>query len=520
MIKSSLNLFKSLSEELDPGKLQRKFLQSLLKLQDVERGSIWIKKDDKFICIEAAGGKGKNIKGIRIDANEPSIVGWVIENGKMTISDPVTDDRHYRGIENKLSVKSSLILCFPLLLRNREVYGAVQIIDTSPGKSKINLDHLYLDHLQELVDIGSLALNNAITFNRQLKETQSLKHTLEEIRATEIIIGQNSNFVQSLELAKNYAKTDFPVLITGESGTGKELMANRIHQLSKRSHKPFFVQNCSAIPETLLESELFGYKKGAFSGASRDKTGLFEAAHKGTVFLDEIGDMPVNLQARILRVIQNNEIKMLGDPKVKYVDIRIVSATNRNVKKLVENNQFRQDLFFRLSVLPLHIPPLRHRTDDIPMLLNHFLNKEALKLDIPPKKFHPDALQQMMSHSWPGNIRELENFVRYLLVVINHDYIKPDDIPIHFFNVNSIQKNETSYSPDNSSNEFPPPTANRFPNPVIQFGEYSWEEVEKAYVNFLLTKYSYNITKAAKMSGINRSTFASRMKRLDIKTNR
>ena len=519
MDKSSFNLFKSFSRELDPDKLQRKFLLALTKLQNVERGSIWIEKDDRYLCIEAVGLKSERIKGISISAGRPSIVGWVIENGKMTVADPRKDTRHYKELEEDLAVKSSLILCFPLFLRENKVYGAVQVIDTDPRRDRLNLDKKYLSNIQDLINIASIALSNAIIYNKQLRETQSLKHTLQEIRSEGVIIGQSPPFLKSLELTRSYAMTDFPVLITGESGTGKELASARIHQLSARKHKPFIVQNCSAIPETLLESELFGYRKGAFSGATKDKRGLFEAANDGTVFLDEIGDMPLKLQARILRVIHNGEIKPLGESHVKQVDIRIISATNRDIKKMVADNEFRQDLYYRLSVLPLHLPPLRERKQDIPLLSNHFLKREALRIDITPKKIQSDAMQCLISYLWPGNIRELENLIRYLLVVTNEEYIESKDLPSHFRNKGQSFSGDvhtfTSGHGEHSAGIMNRPHASEH----TLFGNKSWGEVETAYVLYLLRKNNLNIAWAARDAGINRSTFVSRMKRLGINKN-
>jgi transcriptional regulator with GAF, ATPase, and Fis domain len=508
-------LFKSFSEELDPDELQRKFLHAVLRLQNVERGSIWIKKNNKYLCIEAAGRQCENILGAEIDEDQQSVVGWVIENGRMTISNPNKDPRHYKEFEENLSVKSRLILCFPLFLRNNNVYGAVQLIDTSPENDRINLDSSYLGHIQDLVNIGSLALSNAILFSKQQEETQALKSTLEEIRNSEILVGQSPSFHSCMEMIRSYARTEYPVLITGESGTGKELISREIHRLSTRRDKPLLVQNCSTIPENLLESELFGYKKGAFTGAVKDKVGLFEAAEGGTVFLDEIGDMPLNLQARILRVIQNSEIKPLGETSVKKIDIRIISATNKRIKNLVDIGEFREDLFYRLSVLPLHLPPLRERQEDIPLLMNHFMNREAIKTNIQVKIRTTETMRFLMAYHWPGNIRELENLVRYLLVTTENDCIIPQDLPIQF---------TTKWHPPVVKKMLPPVEndsshANQ-PNILtdgMDFDNVSWDEVEKKYALYLLQKHHWNVTWAARDAGLNRSTFASRMKRLGIR---
>mgnify|MGYP001556382667 CR=1 FL=1 len=324
MNRSNLELFK----ELNPEALQKKFLNSLLKIQNVQRGSIWIKKAGNYECIEAAGTESDQIKGVTLDPDNPSVVGWVIENRKMTVAETRSDRRHYREVEEKLAVKSSMILCFPLFFRDKKVYGAVQIIDTTPEKSRLNLDSAYLEQLQNLVDVCSIALSNAILYSTEKKKTLTLKSALKDNRNKANIIGHSGEFQKCISLVKSYAETEFHVLITGESGTGKELIAEKIHRESPRKNNPFLVQNCSAIPETLLESELFGYRKGAFTGANQDKVGLFEAANGGTVFLDEIGDMPMSIQASLLRILQKNEIKPLGDTQVRHIDVRIVAATN------------------------------------------------------------------------------------------------------------------------------------------------------------------------------------------------
>ncbi|MBF0411931.1 MAG: sigma 54-interacting transcriptional regulator [Desulfamplus sp.] len=552
MIKSSFDLFKSFAGELDPAILQKKFLLALLKLQNVERGSIWIKKNKSYHCIEAAGTESESIIGIDIDERQKSIVGWVIENGRRTVADTQSDARHYKELEDNIAVKSSLILCFPLFLNdttgydnkttydkvNKTVYGAVQIIDTTPEKSCVNLDEKYLNYLQNLVDIGSVALSNAVIYSQKVQETESLKVTLQKLRAgTTTIVGQSKKFQACMNLVKSYAASDFHVLITGESGTGKELVAQEIHRLGSRRDKPFLVQNCSAIPESLLESELFGYKKGAFSGAVKDRKGLFEAAEGGTVFLDEIGDMPFNIQAAILRVLQNNEVKPLGSNEVTHVNVRIISATNRDIKQMVVENRFRQDLFYRLSVLPIELPPLRERREDIPLLIRYFFKSESLKTGVQEKKLKPDAMQKLISWSWPGNIRELENLIRYIMVVTDDgtesEYIGADLIPNHFFqtviheefskcstgyNVNypirqsQIEQNQTMNNQIRISNQID--TNSRY---KIDFGNQTWDELEENYIRFLLKKNNWNVTWAAKASGLNRSTFASRMRRLGIR---
>jgi transcriptional regulator with GAF, ATPase, and Fis domain len=506
------DLFRSLSEELEPRRLQRKFLSALLEMQDVSRGSIWIRKGDGYKCVEALGEQSGSIQGLYIGPGDPSIVGWVIENRQMTVAEPSADGRHHGAVEDGLNVKSSKILCFPLFLRDGTVYGAVQIIDTSPDKSRLNLDSGYLDNIQKLIDVGSIALSNAVVYRQKHEETESLKHTLEQIQGESRLIGQGPAFQQARELMESYALTEYPVLITGESGTGKELFARRIHQLSHRRDEPFLVQNCSAIPETLLESELFGYTKGAFTGAVKNRDGLFEAAHGGTLFLDEIGDMPLNLQARILRVIQDGEVKPLGANRARQVDVRIVSATHRNLTKMVSEDRFREDLFYRLSVLPLPLPALRERLEDIPLLLKHFMNHEAAKMLMPPKRLSREAVDLLTTYGWGGNIRELENFVRYILVTSEKELIEGKDLPPPMTDVGQRRRRtDRRRPPDRSFSEEEPGHFQPVP-----FDRRSWEEVERDYVLYLMKTSNWNITRAAKTAKVNRSTFVSRMRRLGV----
>jgi transcriptional regulator with GAF, ATPase, and Fis domain len=507
MFRPGIELFK----ELDPEALQKKFLNSLIKIQNVRRGSIWIQKKETYVCVEAAGAESESIKGVVLENTRPSIVGWVIDNKQMTVAETKSDRRHYREVEDEFAIKSSQILCFPLFLGEKEVYGAVQIIDTTSEKTRLNLDKEYLETLQNLVDICSIAMGNAIMFSREKKKTLHLKSALSRIQKENLIIGQSNSFQKSMGLVKSYADTDFHVLITGDSGTGKELVAERLHNRSSRSEKPFLAQNCSAIPETLLESELFGYKKGAFTGATRDRAGLFEAADGGTVFLDEIGDMPMSTQAGLLRVLQKNEIKPLGETKARRVDVRIVAATNKDIKKMIADNSFRQDLYYRLSVLPVHLPPLKDRREDIPLLVKHFLETEAIKAGTKEKKVLPDAMQYLVAYHWPGNIRELENLIRYLMVTTPSESIGADNLPIHLREQQADM--EDPYSSAGLPQTLPD---NEF---MVDITGLTWPGLEKTYVNFLLKKHNWNITWAAKASGINRSTFASRMRKLSIKRN-
>ena len=239
-----------------------------------------------------------------------------------------------------------------------------------------------------------------------------------------------SNSMKSIfKLAEKISNYNSTVLITGESGTGKELVARGIHLSGNRSERPLVTVNCGGIPENLLESEFFGYKKGAFTGADRTKKGLFEEADGGTIFLDEIGELPQALQVKLLRVLQESEIRMIGDTKTKKIDVRVIAATAKELEEEVSTGGFRQDLFYRLNVLPITIPPLRTRNEDIPLLVQHFMNKFNKSLNKQVKGLEPDAMSMLLRHKWPGNVRELENVIERALVLVDGDILTLEHFP-------------------------------------------------------------------------------------------
>ena len=505
----SYDFFQALFEETDPDSLRARFLSSLLEIQRVERGSIWIRREQGYLCVEAAGTGSEKVAGLTLGLDRPSVVGWVIEQGRMTVARPGRDSRHFGELEADLDIKSTAILCFPLILRSGRVYGAVELIDTSRGGDRLNLDSDYLGELQRMIDIGALALSNSLDLRDQTRENRNLKRLLFSLRGEESLIGRAESFTAALKTAEDYARTDFPVLITGPSGTGKELLARRIHATSGRSEKPFLVQNCSSIPSELLESELFGYRRGAFSGADQDRTGIFEAAEGGSLFLDEIGDMPLPLQAKILRVLQDGEVKPLGGNLSSHVDVRIISATNRDLEGMIEKGEFREDLYYRLKVLPLELPALARRREDIPLLTEYFLKRESARLGTAPKRPTPRALEYLRAYPWPGNIRELENLVKYLLAVVKGDRIKVRDLPEHL--TQEVPGSTSGPEPGAPQTQAPPG-----PAPGPGYDGLTWGRMERAYVERLLTQTRWNITRAAEKAGLNRSTFVSRMRRLGL----
>ncbi|MHC4661079.1 MAG: sigma-54 interaction domain-containing protein [Planctomycetota bacterium] len=310
------------------------------------------------------------------------------------------------------------------------------------------------------------------------------------------IIGNSSAMDQVFSTLDRIIDTNIPVLIQGESGTGKELVARAIHYNGPRRRKKFVSENCAAIPETLLESELFGYVRGAFTGAVRDKRGLFELAHGGTLFLDEIGEMSQPMQSKLLRVIQEGEIRLIGSKEPKIVDVRVLSASNKNLLAEVERSRFRKDLFYRINVITIDLPPLRERRDDIALLIECFLDKISEETGAPKKELTEDIMTMLTSYDWPGNVRELENEI-YRLVALSEGQIMPDLLSSH------IQK--VSFEP-----EMPDLTAERLGKESLK---RAVAKAELAVITEALRRCGGNQTKAAKLLGLSRFGLRKKMER-------
>jgi two-component system, NtrC family, response regulator GlrR len=268
-----------------------------------------------------------------------------------------------------------------------------------------------------------LQMEKALENRRLASEVKRLKSLIEERYDSGNILTRSPKMERVLDIAFRVAKTDSTVYIHGESGTGKELIAKAIHLASERKDHPFVAINCAAVPEPLLESELFGHEKGAFTGAVRGTKGLFTQAHEGTIFLDEIGDMPLGIQAKVLRVLQERHFYPIGTEKLVEVDVRVVVATNKNLEEEVKKGFFREDLFYRIHVIPIHLPPLREKKEDIPLLVEHFLKRFSEKMKKPVKGLTSQAMQRLILHDWPGNVRELENTIEYAVAMTRQEMI-------------------------------------------------------------------------------------------------
>ena len=306
------------------------------------------------------------------------------------------------------------------------------------------------------------------------------------------MLGQSAEFEGVLRTAKIMATTDVTVLIQGESGTGKELMAKFIYAQSKRQSSPFVTINCAALPETLAESELFGHTKGAFTGATSDQQGRIQSAHNGTLFLDEVGELPLSIQAKLLRFLECGECQTIGQTKTEKVNVRIIAATNRDLFKEVENGNFREDLFYRLNVVPLKLPGLRDRQSDITYLINHLSAQLAAKhcLDVP--RFSVKAIEHCQRYNWPGNIRELKNFCERMVILLSGKTITVDNLPQE---IKADQKTKTS-------NPF-----------ILPEGGIVLEQLEAQMINQAMDKSHGNQSKAARLLGLTRSALLYRIKK-------
>ena len=364
-----------------------------------------------------------------------------------------------------------------------------------------------LDELQKLV-------KKALESKQNSKNKTKLKNESEK----QLIVGRSPSMQELYKSIARLSQNDLTVMIYGESGTGKELVAKALHKYSARSEKPFIALNMAAIPNDLIESELFGHEKGSFTGAHQKSDGKFKLAEKGTLFLDEIGDMPIDAQTRLLRVLQEGEFTPIGGKEKILADTRIIAATHKNLSSLIEKGEFREDLFYRLNVVPINIPPLRERKEDIPELVNHFLEK-AKTLKLEPKKFNTESFQILEKYQWPGNVRELENFILKLCALYADEIIMNEDLVKE---INNLQKLDQQMLDTDSQfskilENYLSKNINKI-NTEYQGDVYNYfvTELEKVLLFEVLKNKNGNQLKAAELLGLNRNTLRKKITELNI----
>jgi Nif-specific regulatory protein len=401
--------------------LQRRVLDMMFEVLPIERGAILLNghQSDEFV----SGVYRDRVS----DVNAPfqisrTIARQVLRDGVAVMANDVLNDQQFLPTESIVASQIRSLLCVPLL-----VFGAklgLIYADTTRPAAQLDEHHLHL--LTAIASVTAVALEHARYVewlegeNRRLQEEINIEHDM---------VGESPRMRDVYQFVNRVAPHESTVLIRGESGTGKELVARAIHRTSKRGNRPFVAINCAALTESLLESELFGHERGAFTGAITQKKGKIEIADGGTLFLDEIGELALPLQAKLLRVLQEREFERVGGTRPIKVDIRLITASNRNLDEAVKSNLFRQDLFFRLNVVSIMLPPLRDRRDDIPLLATYFVQKYARATDRRVVAISPEAYMLLKKYDWPGNVRELQNALERAVVLGSSDHIRPEDLP-------------------------------------------------------------------------------------------
>lgn len=396
-----------------------------------------------------------------------------------------------------------------LLQRVRTLYPWLTVVMmTAHGCIELAVDAIKkgaYDFITKPFDLDTLmlSLTKALERSRLLRENLQLQRHVQQHEIFQNLVGRSAPMQRTFKTIQTVAKTDLTVLITGESGTGKDMTARAIHAFSDRRTGPFVAVNCPTVPEHILESELFGYRKGAFTHASQNRIGLFQEAHRGTIFLDEIGDITTSIQTKLLRVLQEKEIKPLGDTKSIKVDVRVLASTNRNLPEKIKRGEFREDLFYRLNVLPLTMPPLRERREDIPLLVNHFLEKHCSDLNRPGRSISPELMDCFMNAPWEGNVRELENVVIRSILLAPEKEIRPQDVGFWNAGGNGCQ------------------TLREGPLDSLAYKEAKEEILKRFhadYIGGLLSGTKGNVSQAARVCGLERQALQQLMRRYGIRS--
>lgn len=431
-ISALYEISKILGSSLDLKANLKSAMKVLAEFMDMKHGTVALKENSEIVIVVAHGLSEEEIKRGRYKLGE-GIIGKVAKLGSPIVIPNVGDEPLFlnkTGSRREVSKDNIAFLCVPIKFKS-EVLGVLSV-DRLFGSNGVSFE----EDLRLLKIIASL-IAQSVRLSREVeKEKEALIEETEELRrklkgrySIDNVIGQSERMQEVFEAVYRVSASKATVLLRGESGTGKELIAKAIHYMSPRAKGPFIKFNCASIPEGLLESELFGHEKGAFTGAISMRKGKFELSDKGTLFLDEIGDLPLNLQPKILRVLQEREFERVGGEKTIKVDVRLVTATSRNLEDLVNTHRFREDLYYRLNVVPIFLPPLREKREDIPILIEFFLkqfNEENGKNVL----LSSEALKILIEYDWPGNVRELENTIERLVVMAHRNIVKVSDLPV------------------------------------------------------------------------------------------
>ena len=442
-----LSVSRLLTSSIDLPSLLKLIVASVTDLLGCEASSLFLidKTGEQLVLRVATGPVSADLKELRLNVGD-GIAGWVAKHRQGLIAnDAQHDPRFSNRVDDTTGFQTRSVLAVPLM-DQEQLVGVLEILNTAQGKQFERSD---LDLLTAFGSYAAVALRNAELVATMRDERQMLKGSLEERYRTLIV--ESPPMRQVVEITKKAALSHSTVLLLGESGVGKEILARSIHTWSPRAAKPFVAVNCVALSDQLLESELFGHEKGAFTGAHLQKKGLLEMAQGGTILLDEIGDMKPNLQAKLLRVLQDREFERVGGTQPIRVDIRVVAATNQDLKAAISDGRFRKDLFFRLNVVSVTIPPLRERRDDIPALAHFFVERYAADLKRGALKLHPKAVQALQEYDWPGNVRELGNVIERAVVLASGNTIGSEDLTLEPMAMNGPSSDQLMFLPFHES---------------------------------------------------------------------
>jgi len=490
-ISELLEISLKVNSSLDLDRILDDTLEQLARIVKAGASSIWLVNefDRELYVASATGAKREEIKEIRMEMGK-GIVGMVVTTGKpVLVSDARVVPEHALDIAEQVGFEAKSMLCVPM--RSREqVIGAIQVLNKQNGS---DFDLKDMHHLELFANLTGVAIDNARLYHLLHQENMDLRRELGG-KASEFddIIGKSPKLEEVKEISRRVAQTNSTILLRGESGTGKELIAQAIHRSSPRADGPFIAVNCGALPDSLLESELFGHEKGAFTNAIAKREGRFELANGGTIFLDEVGDTPLSLQIKLLRVLETKRFERVGGAKTVESDVRVIAATNQNLEQNMKEDTFREDLYYRLNVIAIHLPPLRDRREDIPLLAGYFLRKYNIETNRRIKDFTKDAMKILMEYNWPGNIRELENAVEHAVVLCDDESITPASLPL---NVHIKDERTTEYGDSL---------------------EEAQKQFKKKYITRVLQQTDGNRSKAAKKLEIQRTYLSRLIKELGV----
>lgn len=421
-----IEVTRRLLSTIDFDKLLEIILESAKSLTRSGASSLLLldEKVGKLRFVVATGEAKDSLASLYVPLGEESIAGYVaVKGAPLVVNDVKKDGRWYSGVDEATSFQTRSILGVPLKLEGKTV-GVIEVLNKE-GAAEFTKKDIKL--LELLAEQAAQVLRNAQEY-MDLRASKEVMEAFHELRYK--IVGRDPKLLEAVDLAKRVASTNTTVIITGESGTGKELLARYIHLQSPRHESPFVVINCAAIPTTLIESELFGYEKGAFTGATSRKEGKFEQAHKGTLFLDEIGDLGLETQVKLLRFFEDKEFERLGGKERLNVDVRVITATNQDLTELIREKKFREDLYYRVNVLPVDLVPLCDREEDIPLLVDHFIRLFNMETTRGIEGIEEEALAKLETYDWPGNVRELRNVIERAFVISPGPIIQAEDIII------------------------------------------------------------------------------------------